>query len=181
MKLMKTILLLPVVAALSTACDRSDKSEVGALPAPDAAPAQNGPLIFVAMESSDNTDAIKVRCAIDRLNAQKANAQTISVEAGGDLRFKGWVSDPAKRVPAQFTIVLAGPATYGVSAVAGIRRPDVARSLKAKDLANSGFDVLAALGPVAAGEYAVSIVEDVGGKTALCATSTRVVVTGSPG
>ncbi len=182
----KTVVLLPMLATLVVACTQEGgKTDAGAqtgAQAPKAAPpAPAVPAVqFAVIEAPDPAGAIKVPCTIDKINAQPAAKQTVNVEAGGELRFVGWVSDASKRVPDQFTIVLAGPAIYGVTGTAGLSRPDVARVLKAPALENAGFNVLTALATVEAGEYSVSIVQTAGAKVVLCPTTTRVAVVKSP-
>ncbi|MBC7988360.1 MAG: hypothetical protein H7Y19_02105 [Luteimonas sp.] len=184
MKRFKTLAVLPVMAVLCVACGKSDVAPLPAASDPDVkAPAVAAtPVPFAVFELPDLADAATARCSIDKVNTQKSRGQVVNVDAASEVRFVGWVSDAAKQVPAQFTIVLSGPATYGVAATAGGKRPDVARVMKAKTLENSGFNVLATLGAVTAGEYAVSIIEDTAGKVAQCVTTTRVVVSaGAPG
>lgn len=179
----KTLAVLPVMAVFLAACGKSDVAPLPTAGEPDvkapAAPAI--PLAFTTLEAPDLADAIRAQCSIDRINAQKSRGQVVTVDAGSEVRFTGWVSDPTKQVPAQFTIVLSGPQTFGVTATAGGKRPDVARNMRAKTLESSGFNVLTTLAAVPAGEYAISIVEDAAGKVAHCATTTRVMVTSPAG
>lgn len=184
------LFLVAAIAALPTACqradDRADDAATDTAPpvGAEGKPAQTPPTVqaaFVAIDPVDSAQAAKVRCALDKFNGQRASAQTFTVNANSELRFQGWVSGPAKNAPGEFTIVLSGPATYGAAGTAGIKRADVARAMKAEGLMNSGFDIRAALGPVAPGEYEVAITQGAGGGLLRCATTARIVVTGPQG
>lgn len=159
--------------AILCGCNRSEES-AGTPASPAAGPVANAHT-FAAVEPVA-AGALEVPCSIDKINAQAAAGQAVNVEAGRDIRFTGWISDAAKQVPAKFTIVLAGPQTYGVSGVAGISRPDVARALGSPALAKAGFNVSATLGSVAVGKYSVYFIEDANGKPARCTTNTHVEV-----
>jgi hypothetical protein len=166
--------------ALLCGCDRSGES--AGTPASPAVGSKSADAShsFAALEPA-GAGALVVPCAIDKINAQPAAGRVVNVEAGRDIHLTGWISDAAKQVPAKFTIVLSGPATYGVDAVAGISRPDVARALGSPALAKAGFNVSATLGSVAVGKYAVQILEDANGKPARCTTNTHVEVVNPAG
>lgn len=170
----KSIGLIFTIAVLC-GCNRSEES--AGTPASPAVGSQGASSsnAFAAVEPAA-AGALEVPCAIDKINAQPAAGRVVNVEAGRDIRFTGWISDATKQVPSKFTIVLAGPGTYGVSGVAGISRPDVARALGSPALAKAGFNVSATLGSVAVGKYAVYFVEDASGKPARCTTNTHLEV-----
>jgi hypothetical protein len=178
MKPFKTIGLIASIALLC-GCNRSGESADTSSPAPGAT-AAHAPHSFAAV-APPARGALEVPCSIDKINAQPAAGRVVNVEAGRDIRLTGWISDSAKQVPTKFTIVLSGPATYGVDGVAGISRPDVARALGSPALAKSGFNVSATLGSVAVGKYAVHIIEDANGKPARCTTNANVQVVSPAG
>jgi hypothetical protein len=179
MKSLKMAVFLSLVAGLSTACGRGNESEVGASTAADA-PATTERAEFAIVEPVDPARSARNPCALDSINGQLANARTINVQAGAQLLFQGWVSDPGKRTPDAFTIMLTGAKTYGVSAKAGLPRPDVARALNTPDLGNSGFAVVTQLGPVEAGKYRLVIVQGGGDKpAAICDAAVSLVVAGA--
>jgi len=136
----------------------------------------SAPRQFSVIEMPAIDKGLIARCSVDMIGKQKSRGQTIPAQSGGIVRLSGWVADPGRRVPAQFTVVLMGTENYGVTGTAGIKRSDVARVFSAPALADAGFRVQATLGPVAAGEYAVGILFDHGGKKALCTTNTRLAV-----
>ena len=182
MKRFSALALLCLVPALLTACKPDGEPAADAPPAataPDSsapAPASG----FAALELPDPTDMIRVACALDKINTQRAAQQVVNLETGADARFVGWVSDPARRVPASFKIVLKGATTaYGADAKADRSRPDVARSLKSGALANSGYNSVVSLTDVAPGEYEVGLMIDAGEKPAYCRTPARVLVMGA--
>lgn len=188
MKTFSALALLCLVSVLLTAC--KPESEPAAAPQAEAPPATQAPgnppsepaSNFSAIQVPNLAAMIRVACALDKINSQRAAQQVVNLESGANARFVGWVSDPSRRVPTTFKIVLKGPAdSYGADAKADRQRPDVARSLKSEALANSGYNSVVSLAGVVPGEYEVGLMMDAGGKQAYCRTPAKVLVVGAPG
>lgn len=188
MKTFPALALLCLVSVLLTACKPESEPAAGpqaqtssATPAPGSTPSAAASS-FSAIQVPNPAAMVRVACALDKINSQRAAQQTVNLESGADARFVGWVSDPSRRVPATFKIVLKGPAdSYGADAKADRPRPDVARSLKSEALANSGYNSVVSLAGVVPGEYEVGLMMDAGGKQAYCRTPAKVLVVGAPG
>lgn len=186
---MKTTLsalaLLCLAPALLTACKPGEQPapEPQADAPPAATPAPPAPTSsFAALELADPARMMRVPCAVDKINTQRAANQVVNLETGADARFVGWVSDPSRRVPATFKIVLKGAAdAYGADARADRPRPDVARTLKSGALANAGYNNVVSLAGVAPGEYEVGLMMGSGDNQAYCRTPARVVVMAAAG
>lgn len=193
MKRLPALALLCLSPLLLSACNQGDKqadadqqaAAPAASPAPDAAkkPAVAGSVsaAFLPLELAEQNQTARAFCALDRINAQAALGQTISLEAGGQANFIGWVADSTLQVPEHFKIVLSGSNNYGAESTAGGGRPDVARALNSDALKSAGFKVMASLGDVAPGDYAVSVIVEADGKFSRCATTTRITVVKSAG
>lgn len=117
-----------------------------------------------------------IRCAIDRINSKPAGSKLVTVESGRPVRILGWVSGPGKQAPGEFDMLLVGKETYAAPASAGLKRADVARSLKSEALANSGFNVAFDLSKVKGGTYQVKISQKYEGQSYFCHSRTRLVV-----
>jgi hypothetical protein len=99
---------------------------------------------------------------------------------GGAITVEGWVADASLKAPASFSVVLAGPATFAMPAVADVAREDVAAALGSPDLARAGFGASGSIADVAAGEYSLQLlVEHQDGRRSLCATGVQVAVGGA--
>lgn len=174
--------LLLGTTMLLAACSRQDGDRATVAPPETGNPASvvaqttAGPGVFsnIALPPIDNRPM--ARCSIDKIGTANARGQTVTVQSGADVHFGGWIADSQRKVPNGFTVVLSGGSTYGVTGKAGVRRRDVARSLASPALATSGFDVTAALGEVAPGEYSIGILIADQGKNVLCKTSSRLSV-----
>jgi hypothetical protein len=186
MKRVQALAMLSLTAVLLSACDQGknqaasqEKDNKAATPATaTAAPLPE----FTALELPAADSMFRVPCALDKINTQRAPKQVVNLEADGEARFVGWVSDPSRRVPQSFKIVLVGAnATYAVDAKADRPRPDVARTLKSGALANAGFNVMTSLRDIVPGQYDVGLFMDAGGKGAYCTTPAKVAVVKSPG
>lgn len=94
-------------------------------------------------------------CALDSLNGKDFGGGAVDVRAGEALTFVGWAADSNKKPPSTVTVVLQNDKTgVAVEGKLGAARADVAQSLNAPELANSGFTASAqpALG---GGSYSV--------------------------
>ncbi|HJW46451.1 MAG TPA: hypothetical protein VJ484_08170 [Lysobacter sp.] len=131
---------------------------------------------FVSVDAASVAGTARAPCSIDKISGRLARGRTVTLKAGTDAVFNGWVADPAKQVPAEFNVVLSGATTYSAVASAGQPRPDVARSLRADTLQNAGFNSRLTLAGVAPGEYAVSLVHRAGDKVVRCDTKTLLTV-----
>lgn len=97
-------------------------------------------------------------CSLDTINGQPVAAVTLS--AGDDALFVGWVGDPQGQVPSDARLVLTGEAgMYAAPVRIGRDRPDVVDALSKPGLAQSGFGVATTLA-VEPGTYRVAIAMD---------------------
>ncbi len=181
MKSLRFALLAAAIAAVSTACERQDPANDApaaqpTAPAEPAAPPRAATTTFAPVTAPDAATAAKAACAVDTINGQLAAAGPVTVQAGSDIAIRGWAADAAKRTPASFSIVLLGKEAFGAPASAGQPRGDVAEALASPGLADAGFDVVASLGPVVAGDYVLAIVQDSATPQVACVTARRVSV-----
>lgn len=115
--------------------------------------------------------SLRNRCTLERINGEKViKGRPVSVLAGNEFNFYGWVAGPEFQLPTDFVIVLQGDTSYGLKASPTLKRTDVAKALGAEALAMSGFVVRASSTAVAPGNYSVVILQDVGGSVSKCST-----------
>lgn len=156
----------------------SSPEDAAAQPATTAATATATMSRFTEADAALAAGGVAAPCAIDKINSQLAT-HVVNV-AGSEVRIEGWISDPSLAVPADFDVLLVGDGVYRAPGKAGVRRPDVAKALGSPALANAGFNLVASMGEVPAGEYSMSLIQGDGAQAARCDTKARVAVVDSP-
>lgn len=121
----------------------------------------------------------QMSCSIDKVNGKPGSAQPVAIAVGGDVEFRGWVTNPQKQAPPSFALVLAnGDKAYALRGETGLARPDVAKALGASELATAGYAVSAKLDNIEPGVYLVSLVQDTNSTVSRCATKVKLSVGG---
>jgi hypothetical protein len=126
--------------------------------APIAAKAQ----FSIGAETAESVATLKVMgtCALDSvvtmvdgsLNTSGKNAFAVTKAVA--YRLSGFATDVEKgNVPKSLKMLLVGAQTYGVSAAAGLERPDVAAYFKQPPLGTAGYQIEAGFDSVAPGDY----------------------------
>lgn len=98
-----------------------------------------------SQDNSDIRDKVlaapeKGLCALDTINDKDFSGDSADVASGEALTFTGWAADSSKKTPSAVTVVLQNDRTgVAVEGNPGTPRGDVAQSLNAPALANSGF------------------------------------------
>lgn len=96
-------------------------------------------------------------CFLDVING--GATQGVKLRAEEPAFFGGWMADESAQVPKVAHLLLQGErVSYSVPLAAGGERPDVASILKNEGLKNSGFNLVARLDGVTAGNYRLAIV-----------------------
>ena len=158
------ITALAVALALSTvACTQkpAETTEPAAEPA-EATPAPTAPeslAAFAPFTGSLPTDITNKECALDTVNGQ-APAATTGFDAGASAALGGWAGNGAGQVASNFHLVLKGATqSFSTAIQPSVARPDVATSLNAPGLENSGYTLNMSLTGVPAGDYAMYLAD----------------------
>ena len=107
-------------------------------------------------------------CALDTLNGQPPAATSL-FEAGSSAALGGWTGNGAGQQAQGFYLVLKGATqSYSTPVQTGIERSDVASSLNAPALANSGYVLNISLKDVAAGDYAMYLADPANPEASAC-------------
>jgi hypothetical protein len=114
-------------------------------------------------------------CSLDTVLAALA-ADVTSVDRRAPVRLSGWAADE-QGVPPTLVLELAADKRYYAPAAHGVKRPDVAAARQTPAFEASGYDVMASLAAVEAGEYALHVVQiTASGDVLRCATGRRLRV-----
>lgn len=161
--------------------DAQDPGEVASAPAGNSGliPIQTG---FAEMDLA-RAQAVKSfgRCAVDAINGHsgKAAARTIGLNSTDRVKVSGWAVTPDKRSPSSVAVVLLGNENaYALRADGGRVRADVARAMKSAEARRAGYTAESDLQGVLPGEYAVSVLQDTGGVSTICASRFRIALSG---
>lgn len=116
-------------------------------------------------------------CSIDEINGTVVRPEPIVASAGQPLRISGWAADPRQpRIPEQAWIRLfdrgGGPGLL-LEMPRNANRPDVANALGNAIYARAGFVVTIEPGRLSPGEYTIAIVQQLGGRMAVCTATGR--------
>lgn len=158
-----TIRLLMLTIALLAGCNKYGPEEKTASAAPEtgAVPVASPGVDLKAFVASSYVlpDAkYTLRCDLNSVGGVGLNPGVAGAIARSEqVVFNGWIVDERLAVPAEFVIVLKGDATYGISATAGIERPDVAQGVGAESASNAGFGSPVDISQVAPGRYSVHL------------------------
>lgn len=167
-------------AALLGACDNaSPPASTDGVPASPSTAVDTSvvavPPSMVALQAYTATPATPGgNCALDVVNG--AAETSTAVSSGSDINLSGWVADAQNNVPGDAMLVLTGTtSSYAGSLPTGGDRPDVASALGSDTAQGSGFNAMASLAGIEAGEYVLSVVH--GGATPQsCALNKRLVI-----
>jgi hypothetical protein len=170
----RSIPVLALALALG-ACGDSPAPEArdGATPAPPAAGPDVAPARFA--EYTQGPAAAAGHCSLDAING--GSAQGVSLPAGAEVMFGGWVVDADRAAPPVVQLVLRGETSYALPFSLGGERPDVAQALNSELARFAGFNIATRLDGIAPGEYALEIVHGDGGG-ATCSLQSTLSVTG---
>lgn len=162
---------LAVALALSTAACTQKPAEttepVTPAAEPAAAPTETAPAstapealaAFAPFTGSLPADITNKECALDTVNGQ-APAATTSFDAGASAALGGWAGNGAGQVASNFHLVLKGATqSFSTAIQPSVARPDVATSLNAPGLENSGYTLNMSLAGVPAGDYAMYLAD----------------------
>lgn len=153
--LLKTrIATVATLVVLVMGCGKGDVDGQHAAVSPESLPR-------VTLERVGDASAQVVEggdCSLDTVNGQPIAAVTL--KAGDDALFVGWVGDPQGGVPSDARLILTGDGgMYAAPVRTGRDRPDVVDALGKPGLAQSGFGVATTLA-VEPGTYRVAIAMD---------------------
>ena len=123
-----------------------------------AAPTKLAPFSAVEYVMPNNV-VYTMRCDLNSVGGIGLNPGVpAAVAKAPKVVFNGWIVDENLSVPSEFLILLKGSAaTYAISAVAGMDRPDVAEALGASSALPSGYGFEVNIQNVAAGRYEVQL------------------------
>ncbi|MGH9567321.1 MAG: hypothetical protein ACRD4I_15175, partial [Candidatus Angelobacter sp.] len=115
-------------------------------------------------------------CALDDVNG-KGSSDAFMVGTDRASSFRGWAVNGNNAAPASMTLILKGvQMSYGLSAMTGRSRPDVAKVLNSPAAGSAGYEFEGDLKRVPAGTYQALVwVKDSAGDT-LCDTGKLVIV-----
>lgn len=167
-----------VLLALSTAaCTQQQPTQAAA---PETKPAADETATATANAAPDNlatfsalnvtlpTEAASKECALDALDGQLPTANS-SIVAGASAALGGWAGNGAGQTSSKLQLILKGESqSYSTPIVKWVGRQDVAASLKAPGLAQSGFEINISLKDVVPGNYALYIADPDNATTTLC-------------
>lgn len=193
-KIVAGVLLVASLAACNKQ-DATDKPEVvaaapedidavtGAPPAPIAGTSgmvpQTPGLAVFDLAALRATKPARMSCSIDKVNGKPGSAQPVPVVIGGDVEFRGWVTNPQKQTPPSFAVILSnGDKAYALRAETGLARPDVAKALGTSELANAGYAISAKLDNIEPGLYQVSLLQDTNSTVSRCTTKIKLSIGG---
>lgn len=165
----KLAVLALTLAMAASAC--SQQQEPATAPAPAAEPVESAtpdlatfsPFAGVLPEETSNKE-----CALDTLNG-RSPADTQVFEAGSSAALGGWAGNGAGQEAQGFHLVLKGATqSYSTPIQTSIARADVANSLNAPALANSGYVLNISLKDVVAGDYAMYLADPANPQASAC-------------
>ncbi|MBL8382560.1 MAG: hypothetical protein JNM90_05770 [Burkholderiales bacterium] len=119
-------------------------------------------------------------CYLDQINDRIIGAEAIHAAAAEPLRISGWAADPRRPdIPDKAWLRVydrgGGPGLL-LDMPRNVDRPDVARALGDAIYARAGFAVDIAPGRLAAGDYTVAIVQQLGADLAVCTRTARLIL-----
>ena len=168
--------LAPLALALLAGCGSKEPAQAPASQAAPVAALEAEGTAFAPATLPPLDPGAVARCSIDKVDGQP-RGEAPHAARGSVVVVEGWVADAGLKVPAGFSVVLAGAGTWAARGESTVLREDVASVLGSPDLATSGFGVSASLAEVPAGEYAVDLLVAHGdGRHSLCATGVRLRV-----
>lgn len=155
---------LPVVGALAAALLLAACSQSGqhAPPTGTSASTGNGVSIggapaFAPFDGTIPANLTNTQCALDIINGEPSG-NAAPINGGSTATFGGWVGHGDGQAANDFALVLKGTQQlYSVPLVTGTPRPDVAKNMNSDGMKNSGFNLVARLTGVVAGNYALYV------------------------
>lgn len=137
----------------------------------DTAPASNATPNLATLSPFEGVipaEAANTQCALDMVNGQ-APATGVNFGVDGSMAVGGWIGDGAGNAATGFQLVMKGAAqSFSTPVTTGIARQDVADSLAAAGLADSGFTSNFALAGLPAGEYSMYFLDPSNPEASAC-------------
>jgi hypothetical protein len=120
-------------------------------------------------------------CIIDTVNDIRADVGPVRASRARDLTVAGWAVDPRDEgIPARLWLQLAATDSPANGVIAEARRnvdrKDVAAHFSNPRFAGSGFALPIAVRALPAGDYVLTIIQQVGADVLVCQATARVVL-----
>lgn len=155
--------LTTALAVVLAACSGTGQAPESAQGSAASANAQTAPVVhsavFTPFHGEIPPTLTNKQCSLDEINGQPAGTAG-AVASGSAVIFGGWAGNGQGQAAEQFALVLKGAqASFSAPLTTGVARPDVADVLKSAGMAESGYNISAALTGVSAGTYSLYVAD----------------------